>query len=105
MNRLTPESVRELFAEVGATPIQGRWDNQDGTACCVLGALSKRYGQRSVSLYDIAEKRGTSYDYLLGVLCGWDGQRDTSDLLTPGRRHEWSLGYADGKAAWEAMGA
>ncbi len=100
LTRLTPDVVRDLFAELHATPIQGRWDTQDGTACCVLGALNKRYRQ-PFNVSGIAQVTGMSYSYLSGVMDGWDGR--PADRVHMMHGPSWSQGYDDGQAAWKAM--
>lgn len=91
-NRISPDQVLAAYKATGLKPTREKWL---GAGCaCALGVLAISKGAREVYSGEIVRTLEITREYMGDFLLGFDGK--------PAAPRS-TLGYADGKAAAEAV--
>jgi len=112
--RITPEEVLAAYAETGLKPKQCEWAWEDINGvrgACGLGAIYSNQFENgfvelinpTISEFDlVGDSLGLSQAYVNGFVYGFDGHLSLPEIPSE-KREETERGFADGKAAWEAV--
>lgn len=104
--RITPEEAVAAYAKTGFEPIRGEYFGDSCKAGCGIGAYTVAFlgyrpcGVDAANVSAAMSKAGFSNDYRRGFACGFDGDRLPESWV---KDTDTPTGYADGKAAWDAV--